>query len=315
MRVFLCYIVIFLSLELRGQANFVLNPSFEDTLNCPDGIGQINKCLFWNSPSNNTPDYYNSCYVYSPPWFSNAGVPYNFVGYQNAKSGNAYAGIAQFNQFTNLDYIQGFLTNTLIAGREYYAEFYVSFADSQNIAIDRIGLGFSSSLYYENTIGKINIVPIVENDFGNIIYDSLGWTKISGYFTATGNENYVIIGLFRDTSEFTWDTTRYNPMGGYGSYYYIDDVYVGDPPDTNIYEVSVFPNPNNGNFTLNYNLDEDTDGIFYLYDAIGRKVYMKKLNQNNGSFPVEVILSSGVYIWEVRGNKRIKTGKMVVSNN
>jgi len=52
----------------------------------------------------------------------------------------------------------------------------------------------------------------------------------------------------------------------------------------------------------------------YLYDAIGRRVYKEELEQNNGTLQLELLLSSGVCIWELRGSKRLQSGKIVIVN-
>lgn len=311
---------LFLFLKIGLSQNLVLNPSFEDTVACPDAIGQINKSIGWVSPSNNTPDFFHACHQYGPPWFSNADVPNNIMGNQYTYSGNAYAGIAFFNSFQNLDYLGGELLLPLDSGKNYQIEFYVSLADSANLAIDKIGLAFTSTQYFENTIGKLNLQADIEN---NVIIDNdTGWTKISGTYIADGKEQYFILGLFRDTLEFDWDTTRYNPVGGYGAYYYVDDVSVTEiidttdtvnPIDTTLFEVTIFPNPNNGSFTLNYQLGDKEECVFKMYDAIGKLIYEEKLMQQSGANNIEIPLESGLYFLHVESKYEIlKREKMVI---
>jgi len=74
----------------------VPNPSFEDTLGCPDGIAQIGKLTYWTIFNNSTPDYFNVCANLHP--VSQAfGIPDNFTGYQFPHSGIAYCG--EFNSY------------------------------------------------------------------------------------------------------------------------------------------------------------------------------------------------------------------------
>lgn len=62
-----------------AQVNLVPNPSFEDTVSCPNYANQIDKAVGWHA-SRNTPDYFNGC-----DWLtSNQSVPNNFRGYQYA---------------------------------------------------------------------------------------------------------------------------------------------------------------------------------------------------------------------------------------
>lgn len=76
---------------------------------------------------------------------------------------------------------------------------------------------------------------------------------------------------------------------------------------------SIYPNPNNGQFTLNYNLREGENGSFKIYNAIGQLVYHGNLKQNNGSHNFDLDLSSGVYVWAVEsGNAILKNEKFTI---
>ncbi|MFZ5552372.1 MAG: T9SS type A sorting domain-containing protein [Bacteroidota bacterium] len=296
----------------ESQTNLVKNSSFELNNSCPEYLSEFYRVIDWIDPIWSTPDYFNECCTITS--VGNVDVPQNSIGFQYARTGKAYAGIGVEEGATNnREYIEGELQDTLMGGKTYYVEFFLSRADSAFLSTNWIGIYFSNVLIDTNaSFINLNYSPQIVSG-SETIKDDTNWVKISGNFIAQGGEKYLVIGTFKDNTDLTFDTIAINPLGGYMAYYYIDDVYVGDPPDTNVYEVSVFPNPNDGHFTLNYNLDEETEGMFYLYDAIGRRVYKETLNQNNGSLSVEVILSTGVYIWEVRGNKRIKTGKIVVA--
>jgi len=50
------------SITFCSAQNLVLNPSFEDTILCPDALDQVNRSQYWINPTNSTPDYFNSCY-------------------------------------------------------------------------------------------------------------------------------------------------------------------------------------------------------------------------------------------------------------
>src|SRR5437868_5222781 len=68
--------------------NLVPNPSFEDTVACPNNLSQINRAIGWSS-YRQTPDYYNSCSING----GYSGVPLNQFDYQYPRTGNAYAGL------------------------------------------------------------------------------------------------------------------------------------------------------------------------------------------------------------------------------
>jgi len=57
-----------------GQTNLVVNPSFEDTVNCPTADNQLYNCVGWTAYG--SVEYFNSCS--SSP---DVSVPNNWGGY------------------------------------------------------------------------------------------------------------------------------------------------------------------------------------------------------------------------------------------
>lgn len=78
--------------------------------------------------------------------------------------------------------------------------------------------------------------------------------------------------------------------------------------------LTVFPNPNNGVFQINYNLVEDA--FFVIYDALGRKVYRTRLTAGSHILfsPELNELASALYFLTLEdvNNKRLFQTKMVV---
>jgi hypothetical protein len=212
--------------EARGQ-NLVPNPSFEVFSSCPNAISQIYKATYWIQPTANDPDYYNACYSGSPN--GSVDVPHNFQGFQNARSGNAYAGIACYYGFDSRDYIEVPLTETLVAGRKYCVTFYVSLSDSSWDGISPIGTYFSNTLINDqSTISNLPYIAQVNSPQQIPISDTTNWIMISGIFTASGGEKYMTIGTFCPDSLLARDSTirpRPNPNAKW-AYYYVDDVSV-----------------------------------------------------------------------------------------
>jgi len=209
-----------LILNLSAQVNLVPNYSFEDTLQCPFFSAQINFAPPWYDPTSASSDYFNNCNS------GNLGVPTNIVGFQFARTGKAYAGIYTYIQtFSYRDYIQVSLISSLLSGKKYNVEFYVSLADTMGIATNNIGLYFSDIPITASAGSVLNVPPQVANDIVNVkLTDKNGWTKISGSYIANGTEQYITIGNF--LNDMSVDTVHVIGVSYPFSYYYIDDVSV-----------------------------------------------------------------------------------------
>lgn len=211
--------------------NIVPNYSFEEYLVCPDNAGQISYAIPWSSPTNGSPDYFNTC--------ANQALidaPQNFYGNQTAATGNAYAGIALFGApVNNREYLYINLNQTLEAGRTYCVKFKASHADSSQLLTANLGLAFAdNSIYYPSNapLSQFGYTPSIQNTNG-IIGDE--WTTISGNYVASGTENYLIIGNFEDDGNtITIPSDNYLNALINMAYYYIDDVEVMPLPNLDL---------------------------------------------------------------------------------
>src|SRR5205823_4505513 len=132
-------------------------------------------------------------------------APNYAVGYQMARTGNAYMGIFCYESPCGMEYIETKLDSTLIFNVEYCVEFYVSLANSYYYGIDKIGAFFSNDTIKGVSLCKLPYVPQIENPTGNVIMDTSNWIKISGSFIASGNERFMTIGCFHDNANLTRD--------------------------------------------------------------------------------------------------------------
>lgn len=79
-------------------------------------------------------------------------------------------------------------------------------------------------------------------------------------------------------------------------------------------DFNLYPNPNNGSFTIQFNSETSNDVNVTVHDLRGRQVYTKSF-QNNGLFNQELKLnnaSSGIYLVTVQDGNRKEVKKIVV---
>ncbi len=277
--------------------NIVPNPSFEDTLNCPNYVAQINKAIGWKT-FGGTPDYFNSC--------SNGmcGVPHNAFGYQFARTGNGCAGLYTFASvqtpiISAWESIGIQLNQTMVVGQEYYVSFYASRAAAYlntGMSTNNLGAKFSTVPY---SAPFTLSMPI--NNFAHIyaefvITDSTNWVQVSGTFIADSAYQYIGIGNFFD---FPHTTIIPELNGSNTAYYYIDDVLVEESNPTNISSsdkkslCQIFPNPFNNEIKIS-NPEFENNPHFRIYNALGVLVLERKLNAANQNVDLSA-LSSGTY--------------------
>jgi len=310
-------------ISCSGQ-NLVLNPSFEDTVLCPDALDQVNRAQYWINPTNSTPDYFNSCYDEETVWYW-ADVPKNVIGYQQAKSGSAYVGIGMvFDIGNQKEYVTGEFSDTLVAGKKYQIEFYVSLADSSEFKSDRIGAFISNFQPIQSTINTLYYQPQIENDSGSFVADTSSWVLISGTYTAGGGGKYITIGNFYDTSDVYFQSTGWGTW--YIAYYYIDDVSVIEIPDTvSVFEFNeeekttifeIYPNPVTNELFLNLKLEDVTKNRikYIITDMLGNVILKSNINQLLTTIKVNTI-SNGVYFFNLYSEDELKESKIFIVNS
>lgn len=223
-------ILCFLCKESNAQINLVPNPSFEDTIPCTSGsIGTSLAATGW-SAIYGSPDYYNSVYA-STCGYNVSGLPTSSNwGSQMPLDGNAYVGYSTYCNPgicgpNNREAIQAQLTSAFITNKKYLISFFVNLASNCDYATDDIGVYFSAS----------SSIPFPApaqfyNPSGNFIIDTVNWTLISGVIIATGGEQYINIGNFKNDASTTV-TPNNPPSWSPTTYYFTDMVSVYELPD------------------------------------------------------------------------------------
>ncbi len=300
-----------------GQ-NLVPNPSFEDTIRCPNFPGQVSACRGWYGYGN-SPDYFNAC---EPTNY--IGVPFNAAGYQNALSGKAYCGfIAYFYMSPDTREMLGRqLMTSLIKGNKYYVSFNVSLAEYAKYTCNNLGISFSTVSRANDIMSFVNKNrPFVYTK--SIIKDYTNWVKISGSFIADSNYQYIIIGNFLADSLTNYEISNSPEANGNNAfndaYYYIDDVCVSTDSLTCVNKtgliatkkeknIVVYPNPFINDITIQ--VTENSNKEVVIFDLLSKEMIRQAFN---GNITLDLqYLSKGIYYYEIRNsNGMMERGKMV----
>ena len=100
------------------------------------------------------------------------------------------------------------------------------------------------------------------------------------------------------------DTINYIPIGNNG----IEDL-------NNLVNLKVFPNPNDGKFTLNFELNTATNLSIYFKDILGKEVYSEDFDNYTGKFHKEFNfenLPKSIYFLEIRSDNKININKILI---
>lgn len=278
--------LLFLFPLLTGAQNLVPNPGFETQTSCP-AVSEITKAPPWNSPSVGTPDLTNStCAQQNSP----------------GRTGIGSAGIFVISSFPDSrEYIQARLTSPLQAGNTYCVEFYVKRSNFK-YASDRFGAYFSHDSIRMNQTDPLPFSPQVEHPVGTFIRSTSTWTKVSGSFTASGGEAFIIIGNFYDDANTVKDSV--SPGSNVG-YYKIDDISVtacitsiNDMADIN---TKIYPNPANELLHLQTDMQPESIKIFsvngQLIDEQLHSASQYELNTSgyaNGMYVMHIATANGI---------------------
>ena len=243
------YLLILLSIaQYSFSQELIRNGSFEERkpgTDCPNGPwNQPNSTQgfprYWShgpvAPVIGTPDYLQTCATVE----SGYHPEHHIYGQETPRTGNSIAGIIAYDPFTADpfgEYLIQELENPLVAGQQYYVEFYVSLSDLSKYSLSGLGIYFTNNYNDFNSpsgsFGLFNLHPQIPSTFPNSTpYSSTsGWTKISGYFTPSiSGIKYIAVGEYSGIT-----TTRSISTSVQKAYYYIDDVSIvpvcpGGPP-------------------------------------------------------------------------------------
>jgi gliding motility-associated-like protein len=275
--------------EGRSQCisvNLIKNPSLEDHSCCPNNAGMMDCAIDWTQPFDDggTSEYLNTCGIDS------LILPSLLPFFQHSYFGNGYAGICTDAYSSPLpvyrEYIQGKLSEPLVAQQCYYCKFWVELFNFKNTtsfsANDAIGIFFSDTLpQKKNTDSMAMFYPAqINNPTGKIISDTTNWTQITGTFVANGGEQYFTVGTFKQEGEI--NKIYFGSPQTDQSYYFFDnfslcpceDTIPPPEPGNLVYVPNVFsPNSDGKNDKLYVRGENINQMDFKIYNRWGNLVY------------------------------------------
>ncbi|PKP04777.1 MAG: hypothetical protein CVU11_03435 [Bacteroidetes bacterium HGW-Bacteroidetes-6] len=206
--------VFWITSGLFSQDNLIYNGGFETYRNCPEDYvhyleGVTELVPGWSINNTSTPDYFNRCSIRSK-----VGVPVNFAGNMEPRTGNAYVGMILRADSSRYPYSRGYnehlqaiITMPLERNHLYYFEFYYVLSKNSGIASNGLSVYLSSSKpLFDEAAESFTFIPQLEMPRDSVLDDRHEWSKFSGVFRASGEEKYVTIGNFTNYSELTYET-------------------------------------------------------------------------------------------------------------
>jgi hypothetical protein len=86
-----------------------------------------------------------------------------------------------------------------------------------------------------------------------------------------------------------------------------------DTPEQEITKAKLYPNPNNGTMSFEYELKDNDKGEFSIYDITGRKIADYELTTGNKTITVsETNLNNGIYFYTYKINGSVEQSEKIV---
>jgi hypothetical protein len=229
-----------------AQLNLVMNGGLEQYRYCPFATDQIKYAYFWNCidtywtppPPPTMPSFEPFCvpeYLNFCAHLGEASVPLGYRYNHLTHQGFGMSQVMMYNADTTFnlerDYLQGNLSNTLIAGKQYCVTYFAVQVHGSAFNINNIGAYLDDgSIDTATHCAKPQTRYTPQVNYSSVISDTNSWTMIQGNFIANGTERFITIGNFFSTSSTIAIPTsfwRAAQLGnGIVSWYLIDDVSV-----------------------------------------------------------------------------------------
>ena len=203
-----------------------------------------------------------------------------------------------------------------------------------NICSDLNGnvyLGDSSNLPGNSTIGAYQENIAGGSDCYIIKFNSNGERQWGSYYGGLNdefslkalcfNDNFYFVGTTKSTNnistsnslQLNYTTNSYQNLNLNPTNIFIakfeSNLMSINKNSTNTFDL--YPNPNNGCFTISFNNNSFENSSFTLYDVMGKKILSQKLN-NTETIIKSNNLTNGIYLAKISNTNQIITKKIII---
>lgn len=164
------------------------------------------------------------------------------------------------------------------------------------------------------------------DNYTNTVFDQEASNPITGGsppFTGTYTPEGNLASLYGEMSGGEWTlevTDDFSQDGGSIERFTLElcvqgDILSNDDLDTNLSNVSVFPNPTRGNFNVRFSNAANSDVFVRVLDLSGRTVFQKNYTQQGPLFAENIVLNriaSGMYLVQIQSAGKQTTKKLIL---
>jgi len=199
------------------------------------------------------------------------------------------------------DYLTCRLIETLVLGETYRVTFSTYRRHSTNYAIDKLGVHFSSDSLFFDVATMLPVTPQWESNELHTISDE--WTSYEFLYSASGGEQYLTFGCFRDFDEMQVIDLQTSITDHNRAYYFFDDFSIERSVSiaTNELFISDIVIADDG-----LKLVANEKGVLILSNSQGQEILRSTIQpgENHIQFNAQ---SAGIYFATVYSNQRRKS--------
>ena len=165
---------------------------------------------------------------------------------------------------------------------------------------------------WNSALSKRDSIAYGETYFYGMAHSWVYRTTTLNYYSGDAPDSAIIVVSASDDVPLEWSYIYMDNMQFNGTVAGIDDYIL------NSNNLTVFPNPSNGNFIIEYNLVSNYNVSITITDVLGRNVYTKNsetgaigLNRNE----ITIELKNGFYNLILKIKNEVSTKKIIINKN